>query len=565
MRRPKSRPKKQKPSIILGSAWEATADQPKPELIPTGIEGLDELLAGGVAKGNMVLLLGGPGSGKTTAGLQFIYRGAVDHGQPGLIVSFESSPEKLLRDASSFGWSFSELQRKDMIRIVYTTPSVLLQELQTGDGVLMSEIKRLKAKRVLIDGVTPLRIFGEIINGRPFRDSLHTLLDTLKELDVTAFLTKELGRVSAEHSPDEASHEEFVCDTIIRLSTRMFHRNVHRYIEIVKSRAQAHLLGQHSMRIEAGRGVVAYRRAQSQIMVRKDISLSTKRVSTGSAQLDQIMGGGVYEGSVTLASGISGTGKTMLSLHFMAGGVAHGEPVLFVSLDEHPAQIIREAEAIGLPIKTWIKKGLVFFYYETPLEIEIDVHFAKVRGLVEDLGIKRIIIDSLAAYQASNPAESRDFLYALGTYTKAMGITSFMSFESPEMLGVSQIAEEPKASSLVDNIILLNYVEISTRLRRALTVPKSRGSDNSRRTYEFTISKRGIEILVEGSHVEGAPQEPFGKYAGLLARAPTRLPYDSANGPDAQTQLEGYFSEHGKPAGKGRGRRKTRSRGADRK
>ncbi len=482
---------------------------------------------GGVAEGNMLLVHGAPGTGKTTFGLQFIYMGATEYGENGLIVSFESDPQKLLRDASSFGWDFETLQKKKKVRIIYTTPAVLLQELSSGDGVLQNEIREIGAKRILIDGLTPLRLFGELTSGRPFRESLTVLLDTLKDHGLTAVLTKEVSHISHAGGPSmEVSHEEYVCDTIISMTSVVWHRNVHRYFEVAKSRAQPHILGSHSMRIESEKGIVVYRRSQSQIAASSDIKVSTKRVSTGIKDLDEIMGGGLYKGSVTLVSGITGTGKTILSLHSVKGAVQNGEKVLFVSMDEHPNQVVREAKTIGMDLRKLLDDQKVIFYYETPLEIEIDVHFEKIRRLIAEYNVDRVIIDSLAAYQSTNQEETRDFLFALATFFKSRQVTAIMNFETPELLGMSQISEEPKASSLVDNIILLNYVEMSTKLRRAITVPKSRGSDNSRRTYEFKISKTGITILREESEEEIVPQKPFSGYTGLLSRAPQRIPYE---------------------------------------
>lgn len=498
----------------------------KVNLVPVGIEGVDELLYGGVAQGNMLLVQGAPGTGKTTFGLQFIHSGATKFKENGLIISFESDPAKLLRDASSFGWNFEQLEKQKKVRIIYTTPAVLLQELASGDGVLRNEIINLKAKRVLIDGLTPLRIFGEHLNGRPFRDSLTVLLDTLKDHGITAVLTKEVSQTAPDgYASSEIGHEEYVCDTIISLTSVSWHRNVHRFLEISKSRAQAHILGSHSMRIEPEVGIAVYRRSQSQIAASSDIKVTTKKVSTGIDELDEIMGGGIYKGSVTLVSGITGTGKTILSLHSVMGAVKNNEKVLFVSMDEHPNQVVREAKTIGINLRQWLDEGKVLFYYETPLELEIDVHFTKIRRMIEEHNIDRVIIDSLAGYQTANPGETRDFLFALATYFKSRQVTAIMNFETPELLGMSQISEEPKASSLVDNIILLNYVEMSTRLRRALTVPKSRGADNSRRTYEFKIDKHGVHILKEESEEDIIPQKTFSGYQSLLSRAPQRVPY----------------------------------------
>lgn len=126
------------------------------DLIQTGIKGLDEIFMGGIKQNNIILLEGSPGTGKTTLGLEFIYRGAKELKENGLIISFELSPQKLLRDAKGFGWDLDQLQKKNKIKIIYTSPMVVLQELQSPNSVLINEIKSLGAKRILIDGLTPL-------------------------------------------------------------------------------------------------------------------------------------------------------------------------------------------------------------------------------------------------------------------------------------------------------------------------------------------------------------------------------------------------------------------------
>lgn len=500
-------------------------DKPK-DLIPTGIVGLDDILFGGIKQGNILLVEGAAGTGKTTLGLAFIYRGIIDGNEPGLIVSFELSAQKLLRDAAGFGWQFERLERDGRIRIIYTSPAVLLQELQSHDGVLMNEIVRLGARRVLIDGLTPLKLFGELLNGRPFRDSLHLLVETLQRHDVTAMLTREVP-ASENARASEFSHEHFVCDTILILRNDPRGRGNMRSLEILKSRGQDFITGRHTLRIEPGTGVRVYQRAQARPRGPFDQPTSTARSSLGVPAVDEMLGNGVFDGSVTLVVGVSGTGKTVLGVQFLVEGAKQGKPGLLVSLDEHPQQIIRNAEGLGLNLKKYVDEGLIVVHYDSPQELELDVHFDAVRRLVEQHGIKRVLFDSLAAYHANeqDTREFRDYIYTLATFMKDRLITTFMNYESPELLGVSQISEELKASTIVDNIILLNYVEFGNRLRRAITVPKARGSAPQRLTREYTIQRGGLVLqpLEQDASEMAVPQLPFSSYYGVLARSPARL------------------------------------------
>lgn len=493
------------------------------DLVKTGIEGLDEIFMGGIKENNIILLEGNPGSGKTTLGLEYIYKGAKELKENGLIVSFELSPQKLLRDAKGFGWDFENLQRKNKVKIIYTSPSVILQELQSPDGVLINEIRSLNAKRIFIDGLTPLKIFGELVNGRPFRDSLHLLVENLQRYGVTAILTRELPEGK---SKGELDHEQFVCDTIITLLNDTNQRNPHRYIEIKKSRGQDFIPGQHTLRIEPEHGVRIYRRTQSRPKEFFQQPTSSHRSSTGIPALDEIMGGGVFDGSVTLNVGISGTGKTVMGIQFLVQGAKEGKKGLHITLDEHPKQILRNAESLGFGLDKLVEEKKILIHYDSPLELEMDVHFEQIIQLVEKENIERVVVDSIAAYESANPKEAHQFIYALATYFKNKLIPAYFNYESPELLGLSQISVALKASAIVDNIVLLNYVEISTQLRRAITVPKVRGTKIPQKTKEFIIEEGGIKFIDENkgeaANVEEVPQLPLSAYYGVLSRAPAR-------------------------------------------
>lgn len=495
------------------------------ELIQTGITGLDEIFLGGVRTNNIILLEGSPGAGKTTLGLEFIYRGAKEYKENGLIISFELSPQKIMRDAKAFGWDLAGLIKRNKIKIIYTNPSVILQELQNPEGVLINEIKAINAKRIMIDGITPLKLFGDMVGGRPFRDSLHLLVESLQRYGVTAILTKELPEGEARGS-GHLEHEQFVCDTIITISNTTNQRNTHRFIEIKKSRGQDFIAGQHTFRIEADKGICVYRRTQSRPKDQTEQPTSTVRSSIGIPSLDKIMGGGVYNGSITLTVGISGTGKSVIGVQFLIEGAKQGKKGLHITLDEHPKQILRNAKSLGLPLEQHVKNGEIIIQYESPLELEMDVHFEKIMRLIEEHNIERVVVDSLAAYENSNPKEAHQFIYALSTHFKNKLITAICNYESPELLGLTQISVDLKASAIVDNIILLNYVEISTQLRRAITVPKVRGTKIPQVTREFLIENGGIVLVDEHAGQAKAfidvPQLPLSSYYGILSRAPAR-------------------------------------------
>ena len=488
------------------------------ELVKTGIPGLDEILHGGVPRNNNLIVEGPPGSGKTTLGLGFIYQGALECDEPGAIVSFELDPAKLLRDAAGFNWDLQGMIDQGKIKIIQTSPAVLLSEFRSADGVFAASLLAMGAKRLLIDGLTPLRLYAEI-NDLPFREDVHLLIEGLTRLGVTTMVTAEkdesLGAVSA--------HERFVFDTIISLTREEARRRVQRRLTVMKSRGQDFIGGSHTMRIEPQVGVHVYRRAQSRPVTSPDQPTSEERMSTGSAAIDKMMDGGIYKGSVTLVSGISGTGKTVLSVQFLTHAIQHGHKALLVSLDEHPRQLMRNAKSLGFDLQALVDAGDLFIHYESPLELDLDVHFDRIVKLVEKEGIDCVVFDSIAVYEMTSRTEVADYLYALASYFKNRLATTLFNYESPELLGVSQISEELKGSHLVDNIILLNYVEISTVLRRAIAIPKVRGSRNLQVTREYAIGVGGLLLVDESTtDTQSVPQLPFSSYYGLLSRSPSR-------------------------------------------
>jgi len=490
-------------------------------LVRTGVDGLDEVLLGGFQRGNNILVEGAPGAGKTTLGLAFIHAGAALYDEPGVIVSFELESSKLLRDARGFDWDLEALIKSRRIKIIETTPAVLLNEFRNHEGVFTAELKAIGAQRLLIDGLTPLRLYAEM-NDMPYREDVHLLVEGLARLGVTTFVTSELS----EPQPATHAHERFVFDTIISLKRVEERRRVQRTLSVVKSRGQDFISGNHAMRIESGAGVMVYRRAQSRPKGNESQPTSTERLATGCAALDAMMGGGPYRGSITMVTGISGTGKTVLAIQFLLAAVASGRRGLFVTLDEHPSQLIRNAATLGFDLQSPIDDGLIAIHYESPLELELDVHFDRVARIVEERKIDCIVFDSIAVYEMAEPEQAADFLYALADYFKERLATVYFNYESPELLGLSAISEDLKGSHLVDNIVLLNYVEISTKLRRALAVPKMRGSKNIQTTREYVIGEGGISLVEEPEESDPqsdvVPQLPFSSYYGLLARSPSR-------------------------------------------
>ena len=495
---------------------------PTRDVVKTGIAGLDAVLSGGIPRGNIILLEGAVGTGKTSFGVEFVYHGASKFDEPGIIVLFEVSPDKLIRDAAGFGWDLPALERDGRLKIIFTTRQVFAQELQQADSLLLEEAAKMGARRLFVDGMAGLGD-GSAPGGRrrELREEFHVLVEGLQRENLTALLALELAA-----EPSVASlPEESIADTVIRLRKEEAQRASTRSLEIIKSRGQNFQMGRHTFRMISDRGIEVYRRVQApreQSRERAAAFDPTTRVTTGVPGLDPIVNGGYFLGSTTVIAGISGVGKSVIACHFLAEGIRRGERSLMLTLDEQVPQVLRNAMSIGIDLQPAIDSGLVQVVYDPPQEIEVDQHFHRIEQIMEEFKPKRVVFDSLSTYAASfatDPQMFRDFFHALVALMKEHQVAAVYNNENPEMLGMSSMMGSKGMSSLVDNIILMNWIELGNVFRVGLTVAKMRANPCDRMTHECeVVSGQGMRVLDRTM----LAQLPFGRYGSLLSRAPER-------------------------------------------
>ena len=184
------------------------------DVVRTGITGLDTILLGGLPRGNIAVVTGGPGTGKSTLGTEFVYRGAHDYSEPGLIVSFEVSSERIVADAGTLGWELHALEQAGRIRIVSTTRSVFLQEIQEEDSLLLTEAMEIRARRIFVDGLAGMALNGNGNGNAHPRDVFQSLIEGLHRENLTAVFALD---AAADRAGIGDVSEEFIADTIIRL------------------------------------------------------------------------------------------------------------------------------------------------------------------------------------------------------------------------------------------------------------------------------------------------------------------------------------------------------------
>ena len=221
------------------------------DLVKTGISGLDGILSAGIPRGNVILLEGGIGTGKTTLGVEFVYRGASLFDEPGIIVLFEVSPDRLVRDAARLGVGSARARtRAQSSKIIFTTRQVFRQELQQADSLLLEKAAEIGARRIFVDGVAG-------VGAAPSAAASCATPFTSSSKGCSARTSRPSSRSKRARLDGDrriALPEESIADTVIRLRMEEVARATVRSIEIVKSRGHDFQMGRHSFRIVDGHG-----------------------------------------------------------------------------------------------------------------------------------------------------------------------------------------------------------------------------------------------------------------------------------------------------------------------
>jgi circadian clock protein KaiC len=482
------------------------------ELVATGIAGLDEVLGGGFPRENIVLLNGAPGAGKTILGLQFVRHG-VEHGEPGVIFTFEQFPEMIYRDAHALGWDFRELERDGKLRVIHTSPATYAEEMRAPGNVIERAIREIGARRCFVDGYL-LAVAG---NPRAAETDARQLFESLRREGLAVMAAKE----KPAEEPYGSSYESFLGDTIIHLTYDVDRARRVRHLEVIKSRGQGFLAGAHSFVIRPGDGIVCFPRFKASIE-RPGEALGEAprgRVGTGVEALDRLFGGGPPAGSTTLIAGAPGTGKSILGLHFVAEGARAGERSLLVSLDERPSSLIRQAGELGLGIEGALRAGTVLMRHLPIVELEVNQHLHEIRAAVVKGEVRRLVIDAISTFEAGlDPLSYRDYLVALVELLRTNRVTTYLVAEVADFAALER-ATGYGTSYLVDNIVLLRYIEHGGELRKVLSVVKVRGSDHDRTIREYRIGPGGVELVGPAPPADAAVPLPLRRFRNVLWRS----------------------------------------------
>lgn len=452
--------------------------------VRTGNPQADEILGGGFPANSINIVMGQPGTGKTIFAEQLIFANA-DGDRPVVFLTTLSEPlskvvlylqDLAFYDASKLG-----------TEVIYEDIGPELVE-----GGLSALVPRLKAaikthtpKIIVIDS---FKAVTELAPSRvALRRAVFELTGLLSALDTTVFLVGEYSEEDISHAPEFA-----IADSIVELSRRSTGAREERYFRVFKLRGSQYREGAHGFRISAT-GLDVFPRLVSPALP-ASFEPPLERVSTGVAQLDLMMGGGLWRGSTTLLAGPSGSGKTTLALQFAVEGALQHEPSLYFTFQETPAQLERAIRGHSMNLPVARINGLELAY-SSPVELQIDSIITDLFTRLERTNTRRLVLDAVGdlATSASDRQRFHDYLYALVHHLAARGITSIFAYETEAGGRSGRGFDAGPLSYLSDNLLQLGMAGDEVT-RRTIRVLKTRGSAHDHNVREMEITSGGVRI-----------------------------------------------------------------------
>ena len=447
-------------------------------IVSTGIEGLDEVLGGGVLSPSTTFIAGTPGTGRTTLGIQSLCA-AAKKGEKVLYVAISSKPEALIRQILA-RFSFFEENiniRTFNVSSVERDPLTMLVEL----GNIVSS---LRPDRILIDPVTPIGFGFPEAERRRFMYSLNAALN---EWNAVVCFTGTL-------EPDAVKSNVIsdIVDNIIYISQDLDPHITRRYIELMKVSGMSSVQGKHTFEIGTD-GISVYPKDIAQADY--SINASAERISIGTPMLDEMLGGGLFKGSSNLIAGSTGTGKTVLGLYFIMEGAKKGEPGIIINFDETPEELFLHASNFGWDLKGMYKQDSLKIIHTLPSELDPNKHMMQIQKAIRETKAKRMFLDAVEGfdYVLADPIERKQHIAALSRMFRNEGVTSLLTCLTTESKERSKICDI-QITSVADTVIMLQQSLISSGLQKSLSIIKMRGSDHEKGPARYEINSNGFVI-----------------------------------------------------------------------
>lgn len=472
----------------------------------TGVVGLDDILAGGLSPGHVFLLEGNPGSGKTTIAIRFLIEGAAA-GERGLYITLSETEEELRAGAASHGWTMdgnidifevappeSLLDEEQQQSLLYSSDLELGETTKT----IISAFERFKPKRIVLDSLSEIRLLAQ--SSLRYRRQVLALKHYFARHGATVLLLDDLTSDILDKTVHSIVHGVIHLEELAPA-----YGAERRRVRITKYRGRSFRGGYHDFTIRTG-GVVIFPR-----LVAAEHRSSFKRsiATSGIAEFDALLGGGLERGSSCLVLGPAGTGKSTVVLQFAVSAVGRGEKAAIFIFDEELGLLFDRARAVGLDLENLRDAGQLHIEQLDAAELSPGEFAHRVRDCVDRIGAKTVVIDSLNGYQAAMPDENSLILHIheLLQYLNRQGATTFLTVAQHGLVG--DMKSPVDVTYLADTVVLLRYFEAMGKVRRAISVIKKRTGNHEDTIREFRIGSNGLSV--------GAPLEEF---QGVLRGVP---------------------------------------------
>jgi circadian clock protein KaiC len=462
----------------------------KRELAPTGIQGLDDVLGGGLTQNRIYLVMGDPGVGKTTLGLHFLLEGA-GHGEKVLYIALSETKEEIEAVAASHGWSLENIEifeysaankLDDSDETTLFHPS----EVELGEATrkMMEAVERVKPTRVVIDSLAEVRLLAQ--SPLRYRRQILGLKHYFGGRKTTVLLLDDRDAASGDMQLLTLAHGVLMLEQLAPL-----YGSERRRIRVSKMRGVKYRGGFHDLTIRTG-GLVVFPR-----LVASEHRPDPKkgRLESGIPAIDALLGGGIDRGTSTLLMGPAGSGKSALASQYAVAAAERGENVAMFLFDESRATLLTRSEGINLPMREHIENGRVIVQQIDPAEVPPGEFVQLVREQVETRDITVLVIDSLNGYVNAMPEERflTIHMHELLTYLGQHGVATILVVAQHGLVGSSMMSPVD-VSYLADCVILLRYFELSGEIRKAVSVVKKRSGAHEKAIRPFAISADGLMV-----------------------------------------------------------------------
>jgi circadian clock protein KaiC len=472
----------------------------------TGISGLDDILAGGLTRGHVFLLEGEPGAGKTTVALQFLIEGA-RRGEQGLYITLSETEDELRQGAASHGWTLDgsieifELVPPESLLDEEQQQSLLYSsDLELGETTrqIFDAVERIKPSRVVLDSLSEIRLLAQ--SSLRYRRQVLAIKHYFNRYGATVVMLDDLTGDAGDRTVHSVVHG------VIRLEELAPDYGAERRrARIVKYRGVKYRGGYHDFTIATG-GVTVFPRL---VAAEHHTRYERHVLSTGTAELDSLLGGGLHAGSSTLVLGPAGTGKSLIVLGLAMAAIARGEKAALFIFDEEMGLLFDRMLQLGIDLQAARDRGALFIEQVDAAELSPGEFSHRVRQIVDRDKVQTVVLDSLNGYQTAMPEENSLILHMheLLQYLNRRGVSTFLTVAQHGLVG--DMKSPVDVTYIADTVILLRYFEALGEVRRAISVIKKRTGPHERTIREYRIGQGGLTI--------GAPLEGF---QGVLRGVP---------------------------------------------